>query len=193
MPEEAEVETAKLGEAVHEEQEREADRFLRQIALTTAVLAALASVASLKAGSTVNEALALKTDATHLRAEASDQWAYYQAKSVKAGVEEASRTSWLADGNEPPAQYEARIKRYEDEEKQIEYRAREKERESHEKQDEAEELMDRHHGFAAAVALFQVSIALGAVAALTRTRMVWFASLLMGLAGAAILVWRLIR
>lgn len=193
MPEEAEVETAKLREAVHEEQEREADRFLRQIALTTAVLAALASVASLKAGSTVNEALALKTDATHLRAEASDQWAYYQAKSVKAAVEEASRTSWLAVGKEPPAQYEARIKRYQDEEKQIEYRAREKERESHEKQDAAEELMDRHHGFAAAVALFQVSIALGAVAALTRTRMVWLASLLMGLAGAAILVWRLIR
>ena len=193
MPEEAEVETAKLREAGHEERERGADRFLKQIALTTAVLAALASVASLKAGSTVNEALALKTDATHLRAEASDQWAYYQAKSVKAAVEEASRSSWLAVGKEPPAQYEARIKRYQDEQRQIEYRAREKERESHEKQDEAEELMDRHHGFAAAVALFQVSIALGAVAALTRTRMVWLASLLMGSAGAAILLWRLIR
>jgi len=93
MPEEAEVDTERLREAVHEKREREADQFLKQIALTTAVLAALASVASLKAGSTVNEALALKTDATHLRAEASDQWAYYQAKSVKAAVEEASRTS----------------------------------------------------------------------------------------------------
>src|SRR2546428_11316443 len=98
MPEEPEVETEKLHEAVHEEREREGSRFLKQIALSTAVLAALASVASLKAGGTVNEALALKTDATRLRTEASDQWAYYQAKGVKAAVQEAARTSWRRGG-----------------------------------------------------------------------------------------------
>jgi len=53
--------------------------------------------------------------------------------------------------------------------------------------------MDRHHSFAAAVALFQVSIALGAVAALTHYRMVWLGSLLVGLAGAAVFFWGMIR
>ncbi len=77
MPEEPEVETEKLHEAIHEAFEREGGGgFLRQIALTTAILAALASVASLRAGATVNEALVLKTEATRLQAEASDQWAY---------------------------------------------------------------------------------------------------------------------
>ncbi|PYQ21275.1 MAG: hypothetical protein DMF79_08555, partial [Acidobacteria bacterium] len=91
MPEEPEVDTEKLREAIHEEVEREGGgRFLRQIALTTAILAALASVASLRAGATVNEALVLKTEATRLQAEASDQWAYYQAKGVKAAIQEAS-------------------------------------------------------------------------------------------------------
>ena len=192
MPEEPEVDTETLHEAVHEELEREGGRFLRQIALTTAVLAALASVASLKAGGTVNEALALKTDATRLRTEASDQWAYYQAKGVKAAVQEAARNTWLAVEKEPPPEYEARIKRYEEEQKEIEAKAREKEREAEEKQGEAEELLHRHHAFANAVALFQVSIALGAVAALTRNRLVWLASLLGGLAGAAVFVWRLV-
>ncbi|MCA1583064.1 MAG: DUF4337 domain-containing protein [Acidobacteria bacterium] len=51
---------------------------------------------------------------------------------------------------------------------------------------EADHLLHHHHGFANAVALFQVSIALGAVAALTRNRPVWFASLLLG-TGAAVL------
>src|SRR5256712_11304660 len=111
MPEEPEVETEKLHEAVHEEREREGSRFLKQIALTTAVLAALASVASLNAGGTVNEALALKTDATRLRTEASDEWAYYQAKGIKAAVQEAARNSWQAVGKEPPPEYQARIKR----------------------------------------------------------------------------------
>jgi hypothetical protein len=46
-----------------------------------------------------------------------------------------------------------------------------------------DELLHRHHGFANAVAFFQVSIALGAVAALTRIKPVWFASMLVGLIG----------
>jgi hypothetical protein len=192
MPEEQEVDTERLHEAVHEELEREGGRFLKQIALTTAVLAALASVASLKAGGAVNEALALKTDATRLQAEASDQWAYYQAKGVKAAVQEAARSAWLVAGKEPPPENEAKIKRYADEQKEIEAKAREKVKESEERQREAEELLHRHHAFANAVALFQVSIALGAVAALTRNRMVWLASLLLGLAGAAVFVWRLV-
>ena len=42
------------------------------------------------------------------------------------------------------------------------------ERERDEKSKEADQLLVRHHGFANAVALFQIAIALGAVAALTR-------------------------
>ncbi|MGH9318079.1 MAG: DUF4337 family protein [Thermoanaerobaculia bacterium] len=52
-----------------------------------------------------------------------------------------------------------------------------------EKSAEADHLLYRHHGFANAVAVFQVSIALGAVAALTRSRPVWWGSLLLGAAG----------
>ena len=193
MPEEPEVDTERLHEAVHEELEREGGGYLRQIALTTAVLAALASVASLKAGATVNEALALKTEATRLQAQASDEWAYYQAKGVKAAVQEAARSSWLAIGKEPPPDYGAKIKRYEEEQKEIQAKAREKEREVEEKEREAEELLHRHHAFANAVALFQVAIALGAVAALTRNRLVLLGSLLAGSAGALVFVLRLVR
>src|SRR5436309_10682457 len=85
--------------------------------------------------------LALKTDATRLRTEASDEWAYYQAKGTKAAVQEAARSSWLAAGKEPPPEYQARIKRYEEEQKEIQAQAREKEREAEEKQREAEELL----------------------------------------------------
>jgi len=193
MPEEPEVDTEKLHETIHEELEREGGgRFLRQIALTTAILAALASVASLRAGATVNEALVLKTEATRLQAEASDQWAYYQAKGVKAAIQEASRTPWLAIGKEPPPDYQARIHRYEEEQKEIQARAREKEGEKAAKDREADELLHRHHAFANAVALFQVSIALGAVAALTRNRMALLGSLLVGLAGSILFAWNLL-
>ena len=66
MPEDPEVETERLHEAIHNELEREATTFLRRVAMTTAVLAALAAVAALLAGATVNEALVLKTEAARL-------------------------------------------------------------------------------------------------------------------------------
>ena len=47
-------------------------------------------------------------------------------------------------------------------------------------------LLHEHHGFANTVALFQVSIALGAVSALTRNRLVWFGSMGVGLIGLAL-------
>ncbi|HEY3204271.1 MAG TPA: DUF4337 domain-containing protein [Thermoanaerobaculia bacterium] len=140
----------------------------------------------MRAGATVNQALFLKTEAARLQAEASDQWAYYQAKGVKAAVEEASRTSWLAIGKDPPSEYAEKKARYATEQREIEAKAREKEKERDEKLAESDRLLHRHHGFANAVAIFQVSIALGAVAALTRNRAVWIASLLLGAGGVAL-------
>jgi hypothetical protein len=185
MPEGPEVETEKLHEAIKEELEQEGGSFLKRIALTTAILAALAAIASLKAGATVNEALVLKTEATRLQAEASDQWAFYQAKGIKAAVQEASSTSWTAVGKEPPAKYAEDQKRYKDDQAEIKKKAEEKEHERDEKSREADHLLHRHHGFANTVALFQISIALGAVAALTRNRLVWLASIGVGLVGLA--------
>ncbi|HVP66563.1 MAG TPA: DUF4337 domain-containing protein [Anaeromyxobacteraceae bacterium] len=183
MPEGPEVETEKLHEAIHEELEKEGGAFLRTIALTTALLAALAALASLRAGATVNEALVLKTEAGVLQSKASDQWSYYQAKGVKAAVAEASRVTFEAAGKEPPARFAEKAQRYEHEQEEIKAEAQKLEKERDEKNAEADHLMHRHHGFAISVAFFQVAIALGAVAALTRNRLVWLASLVVGAAG----------
>jgi hypothetical protein len=188
MPEGPEVETERLHEAIHEELEKEGGAFLKRIALTTAILAALAAIASLYAGATVNEALVLKTEATRLQAEASDQWAYYQAKGIKAAVAAGSATSWLALGKPAPPDYAANQQRYLNDQKAIDKAAREKEHQRDEKSNEADHLLHRHHRFADAVALFQVSIALGAVAALTHSRLAWFGSIGLGVSGSVLLL-----
>ncbi len=187
LPEGPEVETERLHEAIHEELEKEeGSAFLRQIAVTTALLAALAAISSLRAGATVNEALVLKTESTRLQTEASDQWAYYQAKGVKAAVQGAVRASWLAAGKAAPPESAELEERYTREQKTIEEKAREKEKERDEKSAEADHLLHRHHHFANGVALFQVAIALGAIAALVRSRWVWVGSALVGLGGLAV-------
>src|SRR5689334_13428424 len=125
MPEGPEVETEKLHEAIHEELEREGGAFLRSVALSTALLAALAAIAALQAGDSVNEALVLKAEATRLQAAASDQWSYYQAKGIKAAVQEASASAWKAVGKTSPPEFAAAAQRYAGEQAEIKTKAEE--------------------------------------------------------------------
>ncbi|MEO5621855.1 MAG: DUF4337 domain-containing protein [Dokdonella sp.] len=183
MPEEIEIDTDKLRESISEELERESGSLLRVIAVSTAVFAAIAAIGSLQAGGAVNEALILKTESTRLQAEASDQWAYYQAKGLKSAISAASRDTWLALDKTPPAELAANQQRFSDDQSKSKQRAEALEKQRDEKSSEADHLMHRHHFFAQGVALLQVAIALGAVAALTRVRLVWFGSMLLGLGG----------
>jgi len=189
MPEAPEIDTDKLREAIDEELEKEGGTLLRTIALSTAILAALAAVASLEAGGTANEALALKTEATRLQAEASDKWAYYQAKNLKQAVNEVSRTVYSALDKAPPEELAKAQEKYAEDQRKASEEAKELEKQRDEKGKEADHLMHHHHFFAQAVALLQVSIALGAVAALTRKRVVWVGSLLLGVLGAGMFGW----
>jgi hypothetical protein len=193
VPEEIEIDTERLRDAIDEEIERQGGSLLRWISLTTAVLAALAAIGSLRAGATVNEALVLKTEATRLQAEASDQWAFYQAKGIKGAVAQSSMASWQAAGKEPPAVLGAQAARYTQEQGDIQRKAAELERQRDERSREADRLLEKHHFFAAAVALFQIAIALGAVSALTRIRLVWITSLVAGIAGVVAMMLPLLH
>jgi len=189
MPEAPEIDTDKLREAIDEEIEKEGGALLRTIAVTTAIFAALAAVASLKAGGSANEALALKTEATRLQAEASDKWAYYQAKNLKSAVNEVSRTIYVALDKPAPEELGKAQEKYAEDQRKASEEAKELEKERDAKGEEADHLMHHHHFFAQAVALLQVAIALGAVAALTRKRVVWIGSILLGLGGATLFGW----
>ncbi|WP_266171934.1 DUF4337 domain-containing protein [Dyella subtropica] len=189
MPEEIEIDTDKLREAIAEEVERESGNLLRTIALSTAVFAALAAITSLQAGSTANEALILKTEATALQAKASDAWAYYQAKGLKAAIAHNAQGAWTAVDKPPPANLAENEARYLKEQHEIDVQARELEHERDAKSAEADHLMHQHHRYAEAVALLQVGIALGAVAALTRKRPAWWASVALGLVGCALFAY----
>src|SRR5438045_1509721 len=74
-----EVSVDKSAEAAHEKAHEEQHRapWLRWLALSTAIFAVVAAVASLKSGRYANEAILHQS-------RASDQWAYYQAKGNKA-------------------------------------------------------------------------------------------------------------
>lgn len=186
MPEEIEIDTDKLREAISDEMERESGTLLRTVALSTALFAALAAVASLQAGSTVNEALVLKTEASVLQAKASDAWAYYQARGIKAALARGALQPWLASGKAPPSAIAGDEERNLQAQRDIRQQAQSYEQARDAKSAAADALLHEHHHFAESVALLQVGIALGAVAALTRKRLAWWASLALGVAGSVL-------
>ncbi len=186
MPEGPELEAERLKEAIDHEIERHEEPFLRWIALATAILATLAALASLKAGATVNEGLVLKTEATRLQAQASDQWAYYQAKGIKASVARAAAASWQAAGRTVPQAVDSVTAKETRDQRAVQDSARALERARDRASLDADHLLDIHHGFADAVTFFQVAVALASVAALTRSRPVWWVSVLLGVVGLVV-------
>ena len=82
--EEAEVPLEHLHEHAHEKAKDSGETWISWVALSTAILAVLAAIASLLSGEHANEAMLNQI-------ETSSQWSYYQAKSIKAAVLDAKR------------------------------------------------------------------------------------------------------
>jgi hypothetical protein len=139
------------------------------VALSTALLAVLAAIAGLLSGMNVNEAMMSQI-------EASNQWNYYQAKSIKASVLDSKMS--LATAVDEKDRVKAA--RYEEEQAEIK-------KEAEHKAIEAKVNFHRHEVYARAVTMFQIAIAIAAISALTRKRRFWLVSLVFGAIGCVFL------
>ena len=191
MPEgpELEREFDRLHESVHEAaEESHGGGFLRSVSLSTALIAVIAALAALEAGSTVNEALLKKNAAIASSTEAFDGWAQYQAKGIKAAVLLAQKQILISMDRVPQPALDADLTRYQKEQGEISAANRQLEKKSADETEEAEHLIHRHHRYAASVALLQIAVALSAIAALARNRSMWLLSLAIAALGAAVFV-----
>jgi hypothetical protein len=168
--EESEVPLEHLHEQIHHHAEHGGAAWISWVALSTALLAVLAAIAGLLSGMHANEAMMSQI-------EASDQWGYYQAKSIKAAILDAKNSL----GAVPVTEDKEKAARYKEEEAEIKS-------EAEHKQSEAKENFHKHEVYARSVTMFQIAIAIAAISALTKRRRFWFVSLVFGLAGGAFLV-----
>ena len=152
-------------------------RWILGVALSSALVAALAAVASLKAGHHANEALLNQIDANNQILKASDQWSYYQAKGVKAAVLKSKIDMLKALGKETSPADEAKSKQYEKDQEEITEKAHEFEKDAEVKKKEGEEHLEHHVGLAKSVTMFQICIAVSAISVLVNRRLFWFVSL----------------
>ena len=143
-----------------------ADSLGRNVAMFTAILATVGAIISYQNSGSESLGLELKNEAILNKAEASDQWVYYQAKGIKevvvahaAAVSGAGRSALAAEA-----------KRYADEKADIQKLARAFDARAKAADAASARAFEPHHHLAQALALVQVAIALAALTVLTRQR-----------------------
>lgn len=150
-----------------------------RIAVATAILATVGAVFSYMGGATQANAGLYKNNAAIKKTEASNQWNYYQAKSSKGNLAELA-VALVADDAQRD-RYRREVARYESEKADIKKAADRLEADAKAWDERSEEQMHLHHRWAQATTVLQVSIALAAIALLTRRR--WLEGAMYALAG----------
>lgn len=170
--------------------EKERDGLPQKIALMTAVLATIGALISYQSGSAQNEALFLKNQSILKQAEASDQWAFYQAKSIKGHLDDVAAT--LANSPQDKARFLLDKLKQEKEKAEVQTEARKLQIESRKLGTESDAKLHPHERLAIALTFIQIAIALAAITVLTRRRWLLWGSVVAAATGIGIAVTTLL-
>jgi len=160
------------------------EKWLNYLALTTVILAVCATLSTFKGASFSTRSVLSQT-------QAANQWAYYQAKSIKGYLYEiqkealelefkknkANSAKSLNDEYEKKiALYSQKIKKYDEEKAEISQEAK--------KMEIIRDDAQKHAGiFGLAVIFLQIAILLSSIAALMKRKYVWITGLATGAVG----------
>lgn len=154
-----------------------------QIAMFTAIIATVGAIFGYMGGATQANAGLYKNNAALKKTEASNQWNYFQAKSTKQSLAELARD--LAPEDKKPV-YQSKIDRYEKEKNEIKLVAEKYEQEAKDWDKQSDDQMHLHHRWAQGTTALQVSIALAAIALLTKKKWLEYAMFAMGAVGVGV-------
>jgi hypothetical protein len=165
------------------------EKWLNYLALTTVIMAVCATLSTFKGGN-------FSTLQVMSQSQASDQWAFYQSKSIKGYIYEIQKEklelelkAMAPKAAKPMTEeyvkkiesYSKKIKKYEDEKAIIEKDARALEG----MRDDAQK---HSKAFGMAVIFLQIAILLSSISALMKKKVLWMLGLAVGIIGMVYLV-----
>jgi hypothetical protein len=140
------------------------DPFLVKVSVTIAILAVAAATAGSLETLETASALGDKNEAVLLQNKATDNWAFYQAKSIKKNLYS------IAAASPGPAadSYKVQAERYGADEQDLFTKGKVLEHQTEEKLKDSERHEHRHHILTIAVTLLHVAIAIATIAIIVR-------------------------
>jgi uncharacterized membrane protein YoaK (UPF0700 family) len=166
--------------ATKEKERREA--WIKYVSLTVVVIAVIAAIANQWGGK-----YGSRTQMS--QAQASDQWAFYQAKSIKQHLDEVAFTQIIhrGDANEPAlAKFVEKLRhdlsRYDQEKSEIKAKA--------EGLEKIRDDASRRSGkMALAISYFTVAIATASICMVTKKKPLWFVAMVLSAIAVVQMVW----
>jgi hypothetical protein len=160
-------------EELQEHSEHAKEPFDKMVAGTMAIIAAGLAIVSVLGHLTTTEELLGQQ-------KASDQWSYYQAKSIRRYESEVARDLFAQMKNEALSeQYAKNAEKYRKDDEEIQKEAQELEKESHVKGQQALRL---HYG----EVFLEISIVFASLAILSKRPLLWYLAIAGGSVGACI-------
>ena len=164
--------------------EEKKETWLNYLALTTVIFAVCATLSTFKGGG-------FSTRSVMSQSLASDQWAFFQAKSIKSYIYQMQKETLelkLLDlpkstsqetvnaYKEKIADYKKKIEKYDQEKVDIQEKAKQLE-------SVRDESQKHSQAFGMAVIFLQIAILLSSISGLLKKKMVWYGGILTGLVG----------
>ena len=169
--------------ATKEKEKRES--WTKYVTLSIVIIAVIAAIAAQWGGKYSSRVLTSLNDATFNQTQASDQWAFFQAKSIKAKTYEIGRDELVrsaAANDEKTAKliktYEDQIAAYKKEQKDIEAQAKEFEAKRNEDRSTARIASQKGGKMGLAITFFSVAVALASICMVTKKKPLWIVSLI---------------
>lgn len=164
--------------------EEKKEKWLNYLALTTVIFAVCATLSTFRGGG-------FSTKSVLAQSQASDQWAYYQAKSIKGYLYELQKEKLEIELKSSGSRfskalseeyqkkidaYSKKIKKYDEEKTKIEKDARDLET-------TRDETQKHSKAFGVAVIFLQIAILLSSIAALMKKKVLWILGMIVGSLG----------
>lgn len=164
--------------------EEKKEAWLNYLALTTVIFAVFATLSTFKGGG-------FSTRSVMSQSQASDQWAFYQAKAIKSYIYQMqkeslelkllelpkSTTEEVANSyKEKIADYKIKIEKHDQEKTELQEKAKQLE-------GIRDESQKHSQAFGMAIIFLQISILLSSIAGLLKKKMVWYGGIATGLVG----------
>jgi hypothetical protein len=168
------------------------EAWTKYTSMSLVFIAVLAAIATQWAGKYSSRTLVSLNDSTFQQALATDEWSYYQAKSIKQNLYEALReiktTGEGVETADTLKAFNAKIAKYEVDKKDVKEKAEGLEKKRDDARAAAMKSSEKGGGMGMAVAIFQIAIALGSICLVTKKRPLWYVALALSVVATAKMV-----
>jgi len=179
-------------EHVAQKEKEKRERWIKYVSLTMVVIAVLAAIATLKGGGFSTRTLKDMNEATFNQTQASDQWSFFEAKSIKQNlyqIELDHLNAAPAPDAAAVAKMKAKVEKYEKDKADITATAKKFEAARDAARNSATISAEHSKQMGLAITLFQIAIALGAMCLIVKKKPLWIVSTILGALAAAQMIY----